>query len=77
MVAQIGSSKVGIRLSPFGGFLNGNDEHPYALFSYLMEELNKRKLAYVHFIEPIIAGNATLDSTSHCIDPFRKIYTYV
>lgn len=35
-----------------------------------------RKLAYVHFVEPIIAGNATLDDTPHCIDPFRNIYTY-
>lgn len=28
------------------------DEHPYALHTYLLEELNKLGLAYVHFIEP-------------------------
>lgn len=75
--AQIGSSKVGIRLSPFGGFLNATDAHPYGLIAYLLEELNKRKLAYVHFIEPIIAGNATLDSTKDSITPFRNIYQCV
>lgn len=77
VVAQIGASKVGIRLSPFGGFLNANDTHPYALISYLLEELNTRNLAYVHFIEPIVAGNATLDSTPHSTAPFRKIFKYV
>ena len=33
--------QVGIRLSPFGGFLDGSDSHPYALTTYLLEELNK------------------------------------
>lgn len=28
------------------------DPHPYALHTYLLEELNKLGLAYVHFIEP-------------------------
>lgn len=29
------------RLSLFGGFQNATDGHPYALGSYLLEELNK------------------------------------
>jgi len=33
--------QVGIRLSPFGGFLSASDSHPYALTTYLLEELNK------------------------------------
>jgi hypothetical protein len=32
---------VGIRLSPFGGFLDAHDDHTYALNTYLLEELNK------------------------------------
>ena len=43
---------MGIRISPFGGFLDADDSHPYALHTYLLEELNKRDIAYVHFIEP-------------------------
>lgn len=33
-------AQVGIRLSPFGGFLSAEDSHPYALTTYLLEELN-------------------------------------
>ena len=33
--------QVGLRLSPFGGFLDASDSHPYALTTYLLEELNK------------------------------------
>jgi 12-oxophytodienoic acid reductase len=39
--AQVGADRVGIRLSPFGGFLDAKDSHPYALTTYLLEELNK------------------------------------
>jgi hypothetical protein len=34
-------AQVGIRLSPFGGFQNATDSHPYALTTYLLEELSK------------------------------------
>ena len=36
----VGADKVGLRLSPFGGFLDAKDSHPYALTTYLLEELN-------------------------------------
>lgn len=76
---EVGADRVGIRVSPFGGFLDVScsrqccvplcmhagwcaegrmgtaqceDEHPYALHTYLLEELNKLGIAYVHFIEP-------------------------
>ena len=39
--AQVGADRVGIRLSPVGGFLDAKDSHPYALTTYLPEELNK------------------------------------
>ncbi len=48
----IGSDRVGIRFSPFTDFLDAVDSTPYATFSYLVEQLNKHNLAYVHFIEP-------------------------
>ena len=52
VAAEVGGDRVGIRISPFGGFLDADDSHPYALHTYLLEELNKRDIAYVHFIEP-------------------------
>lgn len=71
---EIGSKKAGIRLSPFGGFLDAEDSHPYAITTYLLEELNKLDLAFVHLVEPRVAGNADLESTPYSLDPFRKVY---
>ena len=38
------------------------DPHPYALHTYLLEELNKLGLAYVHFIEPRASHSMGVDS---------------
>lgn len=70
---EIGAEKTGIRLSPFGGFLDAFDHHPYASVVFLLEELNKFNLAYVHIVEPRVGGNDdrfTMDS----IKPFRQVY---
>lgn len=72
--AQIGSQRVGLRLSPFGGFLNAKDSHPYALMAYLLEELNSRNLAYVHMVEPSIGGNADIVVEGDSLAPFRALY---
>jgi len=47
-----GANRVGVRLSPYGTFNDMKDSDPVALFSYVLEELEKRKVAYVHLIEP-------------------------
>ena len=46
------AGRVGVRLSPFGTFNDMKDSNPIALFTYVLEELEKRKIAYVHLIEP-------------------------
>lgn len=71
---QIGSKRVGLRLGPFGGFLNATDTHAYALNTYLMEELNKRDLAYVHMIEPTLGQIADVATGKKTLAPFRHIY---
>lgn len=51
------ADRIGIRLSPVGTFQNvdnGPDEEADAL--YLIEELNKRGIAYLHLSEPDWAG---------------------
>ncbi len=50
MVGAVGAERVGLRLSPFTGFLDAVDSHPYGLHTYLCEELNKFGLAYVHMV---------------------------
>lgn len=73
--AAIGSDRVGIRFSPFSDFNDGGDTHPYALYAYLLEELNKRNLAYVHFVEPRVGGNDDRTGViSDSLAPFRAIY---
>lgn len=57
VVAEIGADRVGIRVSPIGSFQNvdnGPNEEADAL--YLIEELAKRGIAYLHMSEPDWAG---------------------
>jgi len=56
-IGAIGAERVGIRISPMGpfnGLDNGEDQEQAAI--YLLDELNKRKLAYLHISEPDWAG---------------------
>lgn len=55
--AEWGAERIGIRISPLGpfnGLDNGEAQEEAAL--YLIEELNKRHIAYLHISEPDWAG---------------------
>jgi N-ethylmaleimide reductase len=52
-----GANRVGVRLSPGTPFNGMSDSDPTPLFDYVAAELNRRKLAYLHLIEPRINGN--------------------
>ena len=53
VVAKVGAGKVGIRLSPYGVFLQDVlDDDGKELALYLVKELAKLKLLYLHMIEP-------------------------
>jgi len=53
VVDSIGPEKIGVRLSPFGTFqgMRMEDSKIEAQFSYLIEELKKLNLAYLHLVE--------------------------
>ncbi|TBR70367.1 MULTISPECIES: alkene reductase [unclassified Escherichia] len=56
-IKEWGADRIGIRLSPIGTFANldnGPDEEADAL--YLIEQLGKRGIAYLHLSEPDWAG---------------------
>ena len=55
-VTEIGAGRVGIRLSPLTPFNDLADSNPQAVFGYLVEELNKRGIAFIHFIEGATGG---------------------
>lgn len=60
-----GKDRVGVRLSPYGTFSDMGDSDPIALFSYVLEQLSVRGIAYAHLVEPRV-GNAGADAA---IDP--------
>jgi N-ethylmaleimide reductase len=50
------SSRVGIRLSPENAFNSMSDSDPSAHFAWFIEQLNSRKLAYLHILEGDMMG---------------------
>lgn len=55
--AEWQADRIGIRISPLGSFQGvNNGEHEEAEALYLIEELGKRGIAYLHFSEPDWAG---------------------
>jgi N-ethylmaleimide reductase len=47
----IGADRLGVRLSPFGQYGGIHDSKPRELFTFVIRELSKRHLAYLHLIE--------------------------
>ncbi|GLI60109.1 hypothetical protein VaNZ11_002155 [Volvox africanus] len=74
VVEAVGADRVGIRITPFTGFLDALDSTPYATHTYLVEKLNKYGLSYVHMVEPRIQGVIELDRSPDSLEPFRRVY---
>ncbi|MCW3060720.1 MAG: NADH:flavin oxidoreductase [Capsulimonas sp.] len=49
----IGAERLGVRLSPYGQFGGISDSDPLSLFTYVITELSKRRIAYLHLIEAL------------------------
>ena len=64
------------RFSPYSTFGDIDDSNPNHVYGYLTEQLNKYGLAYVHFVEPRIAGSSDKDvvEEGQDLDIFRKKY---
>jgi N-ethylmaleimide reductase len=61
MIDVFGADRVGVRLSPSGKWGSISDSNPAATFRYMVEQLDKLGLAYLHIIEPRIMGVETLN----------------
>jgi N-ethylmaleimide reductase len=48
---EIGADRLGVRLSPFGQYGGIHDSKPRDIFTFVIRELNKRHLSYLHLIE--------------------------
>jgi N-ethylmaleimide reductase len=74
VVATLGdSSKVGIRISPMGTFGDVHDANPLETFSYLIEQLNSRKLGYLHVNRPDWVGG-TFEGFDTLLRQLRDLY---
>lgn len=64
---------VGIRISPLGTFNGVEDANPLETFTYLLEQLNSRGLAYVHVNKPDWAGGS-YEGFDELLAALRKVY---
>ena len=78
VIKVFGKGRVGIRLSPFGTFNDMQDSNPTELFSYILQEISKRKIAFIDLIEPrssVAGGSDKVDSSApNTAEIFRKKY---
>jgi len=71
-----GPERVGVRLSPSGTWMDCRDADKKGLYSAVVEALSERSLAYLHLVEPTIAGSMTVEASPDAIPSayFRQLY---
>ena len=77
VIAVWGAGRVGVRLSPWGKFNSMSDSNPLALFTYVLEQLAARGIAYAHLVEPRANGGSdgALDASApDASASFRKAF---
>ena len=64
------------RLSPYGTFGDVGDDKPNATNRYLTEQLNQFGLAYLHMVEPRVAGymDVEVEDDTYNLGHFRKLW---
>lgn len=70
----IGAEKTGIRFSPAGRNQGIIDSNPKETFGYLLKQLNKFNLAYIHLMEPMSDVSDLDNYPAEVTKYFRTIY---
>jgi len=76
-VVQVsGNDRVGVRISPSNTYGGIDHSDRWGTYSYLVKKLNAYHLAYIHLVEPRIAGNVDIQP-EHDLgsDRFRHLIT--
>ncbi|KAJ7155043.1 hypothetical protein C8R46DRAFT_1005166 [Mycena filopes] len=65
VVAAVGASRTGLRMSPWSPFQAMGMKNPLPTFSHVISQVAERHpdFAYLHLVEPRIAGNFTREDT--------------
>lgn len=77
LVSVWGGDRVAVRIGPGGTFNGMSDSNPGALFDYLVGQLNRFGLAYLHIVEPRVKGNVVIveGQAPVAAERLRKIFT--
>jgi 12-oxophytodienoic acid reductase len=70
---EIGSDRVGIRVSPFTDFQGATDSNPTELSVHIAETLNKFDLVYLHVVEPRFQFGGEIE-TKDSLWPIRRAF---
>uniref|UniRef100_A0A0D3DWQ6 NADH:flavin oxidoreductase/NADH oxidase N-terminal domain-containing protein n=1 Tax=Brassica oleracea var. oleracea TaxID=109376 RepID=A0A0D3DWQ6_BRAOL len=74
VVKEIGSDRVGIRLSPFADYMESGDTNPEALGLYMVQEMNKHGVLYCHMVEPRMKLLEDVFECSESLTPMRNAF---
>jgi N-ethylmaleimide reductase len=71
-----GPERVGVRLSPSGTFMQCTDTDRKGLYTAAVRALDSRGLAYLHLVEPTIAGSMSVEASPDAVPSayFREVY---
>ncbi|KAG1886763.1 NADH:flavin oxidoreductase/NADH oxidase [Suillus subluteus] len=72
LVKEVGAERVAIRLSPWSPFQDMGLPDPKPQFSYLVSQLRKYDLAYLHVTEPRVGGNIDVDAPPQSSNNFLR-----
>lgn len=72
-----GADRVGVRLSPSGTFMECSDTDRKGLYTAAVRALDSRALAYLHLVEPTIAGSTSVEAPLDAVPSayFRGLYS--
>ncbi|GAA6211425.1 alkene reductase [Hyphomicrobiales bacterium 4NK60-0047b] len=71
---EIGSGKVGIRISPTNKVWGIKDSDYLKTFSHLVERLNEYDLAYLHILEPKPNSDHFIETVDYITPKLRELY---
>ncbi|MEO0835092.1 MAG: alkene reductase [Cyanobacteria bacterium J06642_3] len=77
MIDVYGKERVGVRLAPSSTFNDMHGSDIPGTFTYVVRELDRMGIAYLHIVEPRIKGNVTIedDGTGLSAKFFRPIFS--
>ncbi|CAH8390969.1 unnamed protein product [Eruca vesicaria subsp. sativa] len=74
VVKEIGSDRVGIRLSPFADYMESGDSNPEGLGLYMVQEMNKHGVLYCHMVEPRMKLLEEMFECNESLRPMRNAF---